>query len=175
MSFPKEKELVGYFQYFQGRKKKAASGLLGIFCLCVTWSTRWVNQKPNSLKILGMPLPKKAKISVARNAQLLLPLHMDRDGGSFTHSPFSAVKADIHRADIHSGCQRIKDLTSSPGEAFQCSLPENPPKPTRDLRYHSSTQVLSGLLNKPQIQLLPTEMSSYNLTENSFPSKTMTP
>lgn len=155
---------------FSGEEIKAACALLGIFCLCVTWSTRWVHQKPNSLKILCMPLPKKTKISVTRNAQLLLPLHMDCDGGSFTHSPFSAVKADIH-----SGCQRIKDLTSSPGEAFECSLPENPPKPARYLRNHSSTQVLSGLLNKPQIQLLPSEMSPCNLTENSFLSKTTTP
>lgn len=74
---------------FSGERKKAASGLLGIFCLCVTWNTRWVHQKPNSLKILGMPLPEKAKISVTRNDQLLLPLHPDQDGGSYTHTvPF---------------------------------------------------------------------------------------
>lgn len=32
-----------------------------------------------------MPLPEKAKISVTRNDQLLLPLHLDQDGGSYTH------------------------------------------------------------------------------------------
>lgn len=44
-----------------------------------------MHQKPNSLKILGMPLPEKAKITVTRNDQLLLPLHLDQDGGSYTH------------------------------------------------------------------------------------------
>lgn len=117
----------------------------------------------------GYGLAQRGKISVTRNAQLLLPLHLDGDRGSFTHSAFSALKADTH-----SGCQRIKDLTSPLGEAFECSLPEKPPEPARYPRHHPRIQVLSGLLNKPQIQLALTEMSSCDLTENSFLSKTDT-
>lgn len=95
-----------------------------------------------------MPVPKKAKISVPRNDQVLLPLSLDCDGGSLTHRVPSLLSR--HTFTLVSKGLRIFPLLQE-----RLLSAEKPPEPARYPRYHPCTQVLSVLLNKPQMQQIP--------------------
>lgn len=107
-----------------------------------------MHQKPSSLKILGIPLSQKAKISVTKSERLLEPLHTHRDGAPTLRVSSLAVKAVIAMVRKDQGfCLWERLLSARSLESLQ--LPKGSQVPQLPLKHPGS----ASAARNPQIQL----------------------